>query len=97
MYRTRFDREGLFVCLLWKRSNEIEFLSLLTGINGSPLVVVDQMLQRLKPTLADAVKTALDVDTEVLVATGGLQRHGVIANLEDNTIEPAENALLGSY
>ena len=64
-----------------QRPDQEEALALLAGEDGRALVVVDQLVDRVEPALADDVEGALDVDAEVLVAAGRLQRHGVIADL----------------
>lgn len=45
-----------------------------------------QLLQSVEFSLADAVQGTLDMDTEVLVTAGRLQRHGIIAHLKINHI-----------
>ena len=67
---------------LWQRPDEKQLLPLLAGVDGRPLVVLHQLVERGELSLADAVHVALHVDTEVLVPAGRLQRHRKVADLQ---------------
>nr|CAH7740479.1 unnamed protein product [Callosobruchus chinensis] len=63
-------------------THQIELLSLFVGIDRCSLVVVDQLIESVELSLPNAVQSSLHVDAEVLVTTGSLQRHRVVAHLQ---------------
>lgn len=52
-----------------QRSDQIQFLALLVGVNWRSLVVIDELIEIVELSLADAVHTRFDVNAKMLVAT----------------------------
>lgn len=61
--------------------HQVQLLSLLVGVDGRPLVVADQLVERGELPLPDAVERAVHVHAEVFVPAGRLQRHRVVAEV----------------
>lgn len=67
---------------LRQRSHQIQLLTLLVGVDGRSLVMIDELVQVVELSLTDAIHVALDMNTEVLVAAGRLQRHREVTRLK---------------
>ena len=59
--------DGLSAICLGQGPHEIQLLTLLVGINGRSLVMIDELIQIVELSLANAVHVAFDVNPEVLV------------------------------
>ena len=74
---------GLGIVARWarKRSHKVKLFALFVCINGSPLIMIDQLVQGMEAPLTDAVECAFNVHSKVFVATRCLQRDTVIADV----------------
>lgn len=62
--------------------DQVQFVSLLTGENGSLFVVFNKLLHRVELALSDAVKVFLQLHFEMLVLALRLQRDGEVVWLQ---------------
>lgn len=62
-------------------SHQIKLLSLLVRIDGSSLIMIHQLIQRVELALSNAIQSAFNMDSEVFVTTWSLERHRVVAHL----------------
>lgn len=58
--------------------DQVQFVSLLTGENGSLFVVFNKLLHRVELALSDAVKVFLQLHFEMLILALSLQRDGEV-------------------
>lgn len=65
--------------------DQVQFVSLLTGENGSLFVVFNKLLHRVELALSDAVKVFLQLHFEMLILALSLQRDGEVVRLQGKT------------
>lgn len=61
--------------------DQIQFVSLLAGENGSLFVVFNKLLHRVELALSDAVKVFFQLHFEMLILALSLQRDGEVVRL----------------